>query len=171
MTRRHGVAITSPARTLLDLAIHQSAHDLARAADEARVHRLVTDRSLDEQFSRYPTHRGAAALKESIHVEPALTRSEAERRLLELIRAAKLPEPETNARLGPYEVDFLWRAQRLVAEVDGYAFHSTRRAFERDRRRDADLAARGIRVVRVTWRQIAGEREVLIATFAAALAV
>jgi very-short-patch-repair endonuclease len=104
-----------------------------------------------------------------IHTEPALTRSEAERRLLELIRAARLPEPEVNARIHGLEVDFLWRERNLVVEVDGYAFHSSRAAFERDRRRDAELATAGISVVRVTWRQITGEREAVAAMLARAL--
>jgi very-short-patch-repair endonuclease len=71
------------------------------------------------------------------------------------VRQAGLPAAETNVRLGAYEVDFLWRERRLVVEVDGYAFHSSRAAFERDRLRDAELQAQGLRVMRVTWRQIA----------------
>jgi very-short-patch-repair endonuclease len=169
-TEHQRIPVTSPARTLLDLATQVSAKHLSRATDEARVHRLVTDLSLSEQFQRYPHHRGAAALKHALQTEPALTRSEAERQFLELIRAARLPEPEVNAQLGPYEVDFLWRDQNLVVEVDGYAFHSSRSSFERDRRRDATLAARGTRVMRVTWRQISNEREALVATLALATA-
>jgi hypothetical protein len=69
-------------------------------------------------------------LKAASRPEPAFTRSEAERRLLELMRAARLPEPETNVRVVGHEVDLLWRAERLVVEVDGYAFHSSRGAFE-----------------------------------------
>jgi very-short-patch-repair endonuclease len=75
-----------------------------------------------------------------------------------------------NARVNHYEVDFLWREQRLIVEVDGYAYHGTRAAFERDRARDADLQARGYRVMRVTWRQLVDEPEALIARIAQALA-
>ncbi len=89
-----------------------------------------------------------------------MTRSEAERKLLELLRDARLPPPETNARVLGYEVDFLWRAQKLVVEVDGYAFHGHRAAFERDRAKDQVLVAAGYRVIRVTWRQL--EREPLV---------
>ena len=169
-TRRDALPVTSPARTLLDLAAHLSGRDLNRAADEARVHRLVTDRSLNEQFDRYPRHRGRAALRKAIRPEPALTRSEAERRLLELIRAARLPEPRTNVRVGRHEVDFLWSEHALVVEVDGYAFHSTRAAFERDRRRDAELQAAGYRVIRITWRQLTEKPEAVVATLAVATA-
>ena len=90
---------------------------------------------------------------------PSLTRSQAERRLLELVRTAGLPSPETNVRVAGFEVDMLWRAPRLVVEVDGYAFHGSRAAFERDRRKDAALLAAGLRVARLSWRQIVDESE------------
>jgi very-short-patch-repair endonuclease len=170
-TRRQGIPVTAPARTLLDLAADLSPTTLSRAVDEARVQRHVTDHSLNEQFCRYPSHRGTSPLKEVTRTEPKLTRSEAERRLLDLIRAARLPEPQTNVRVGPYEVDFLWPTHRLVVEVDGYAFHSKRSSFERDRRRDQQLTAAGYSVIRITWRQITEEPEAVIATLAAALAV
>lgn len=76
---------------------------------------------------------------------------------------------ELNTRLGRFEVDFLWRAERLVVEVDGYAFHGGRAAFERDRRRDAELQAEGLRVMRVTWRQLVGEPDAVVARLTRAL--
>ena len=169
-TRTHGIPVTSPARTLLDLATTVSQRDLARATEEAQVQRRVSTHSLNEQFSRYPTHRGTAALRKAIQAEPRLTRSEAERRMLELIRSARLPEPGVNVKVGGWEVDLVWPNQRLIVEVDGYAFHSSRRSFERDRGRDATLAGAGWRVVRFTWRQIVEEPEVVIARLSAALA-
>lgn len=170
VTRHDGIPVTGPARTLLDLATTVSRRDLDRATNEARILRLVTDLSLNEQFSRYPRHRGTAALRAAIRTEPALTRSEAERRLLELVRAARLPAPEVNQRLHGYEVDFVWTTHRLVVEVDGYAFHSSRSSFERDRRRDAELTGNGWRVIRVTWRQLTREPEAIVALLARALA-
>jgi very-short-patch-repair endonuclease len=169
-TRKDGILVTSPARTLLDLAATATQRDLDRATEEAQVQRRVSTHSLNEQFSRYPTHRGTAALRKAVRTDPALTRSEAERRALELIRAARLPPPETNTRINGYEVDLVWRKQRLIVEIDGYAFHSSRSSFERDRGRDAALAGRGWRVVRFTWRQIVDEPEAVIARLAAALA-
>jgi len=77
----------------------------------------------------------------------------------ELIRSAGLPEPEVNAWLCGYEVDFLWRAQRRVIEVGGYAYHSTRQAATRDRRKDDDLEAAGYRVTRLTADQILHDPE------------
>jgi very-short-patch-repair endonuclease len=85
---------------------------------------------------------------------PARTRSWPERRLLRLIREAGLPEPEVNVRIGRWEVDFLWRAQMLIVEVDAYSTHSSPWAFERDRRKTAELEDLGFTVQRVTSVQI-----------------
>ena len=167
-TRHLGIPVTSPARTLLDLATVTSPRELARAVEQAQILNLVTDRSLNEQFARYPHHNGLAAVRDATTAKPRLTRSEAERRLLELIRAARLPEPETNVRVAGHEVDFLWREHALVVEVDGYAFHASRAAFERDRRRDAALKAHGIDTIRVSWTQIADEPMALVALLARA---
>ena len=168
---RHGIPTTSPARTLLDLATQATQRDLDRAVNQARVTKLVSDTSLNEQFSRYPHHRGRAALRTTLQLEPAFTRSKGERLLLALVKKARLPNPLTNTELHGYEADHLWRDQRLVVEVDGYDVHSTRAAFEADRRRDAELQSRGYRVLRVTWRQLTEEPEAVVANLSAALAL
>jgi very-short-patch-repair endonuclease len=94
--------------------------------------------------------------------EPSLTRSEAEIAFLQLVRDAGLPAPETNVNVLGHEVDFLWREQKLIVEVDGFAYHSSRQAFERDRRRDARLQA-GFRVIRFTYLQIVNEARAITA--------
>jgi very-short-patch-repair endonuclease len=154
--RCSGLRVTGPARTLLDLATVLGSGGFARAVNEAFVAGLVEEDDLRAVLLRSPGRRGGPRLRRFLADTggPTLTRSEAERRLLELIAAAGLPAPATNVMVGRYEVDLLWRDERLVVEVDGYAFHGTRMAFERDRLRDADLQARGLAVVRVTWRQI-----------------
>ena len=86
-----------------------------------------------------------------------MTRSEAEMRFLELVRRAGLPPPEVNVRLGRYEIDVLWRAEGIAVEVDGFRYHASRPRFEGDRRRDSWLLARGIKVIRLSWRQITDE--------------
>jgi very-short-patch-repair endonuclease len=173
VTRRHGIPVTTAARTLLDLAAVLDLRSLARAVEEAELQRLVSRRGLTALIDRSRGRRGAGALRAVLAsaAEPAFTRSEAEAKLLALIRAARLPTPEANARIGGYEVDFLWRAQRLVVEVDGFAYHSTRAAFERDRRKDADLRALGLRTTRITYRQIAHEAEAMIASIASSLSM
>lgn len=166
---RVGIPVTSPARTLLDLAA--AAPDLAeQATAEAFAKGLVRNRDLLSVLERHPRRPGAKRLRVLTAGTPSLTRSEAERHFLALVRKSGLPAPEVNAKLWAYEVDFLWRRERLVVEVDGFAFHSSRPAFERDRRRDADLVARGFRVLRITWRQIVEGPEALVARLAQALA-
>ena len=86
-----------------------------------------------------------------------------------MIRGSDLPEPEVNARIGPWEVDFLWREHGLVVEVDAYSTHSSPWAFERDRRKDADLADRGVMIRRVTTMQISREPYVTVAGIRRAL--
>ena len=168
VTRRDGLRLTSPARTLLDVAALLPERELMRAVEQAQILRLISRAELLTLLAG----RRSAALRRAIEseTEPALTRSEAESRLLELVRKARLPSPRTNVKVGAYEVDALWPDRRLIVEVDGFAFHSTRAAFERDRLRDANLHAAGHRVMRVTWRQITHEPEALIARLAAALA-
>lgn len=79
---------------------------------------------------------------------PERTRSDLEREFLKLCRAHEIPKPEVNVKVGPYEVDFLWREPRLVVEVDGYGYHSSRASFRSDRARDRYLAGRGLTVLR-----------------------
>jgi very-short-patch-repair endonuclease len=171
--RRLGdIPVTSPARTIVDLATAVVSRDLERALAEAHARRLVRRSDLLPLLARRSGRPGVRVLRALIDDDavPGLTRSEAEDRLLALIRAAELPAPEVNVRIGRYEVDFLWREQRFVVEVDGFRFHSSRAAFERDRLRDGDLAGMGFRVFRTTWRQIVRGPEALVARIASALA-
>jgi REase_MTES_1575 len=100
-----------------------------------------------------------------------VTRAQALRRFVALVRAAGLPPPDHNVLVEGIEVDLLWREERLVVEVDGFAYHSRQVAFERDRLRDSRLVALGFRVMRVTWRQIVHEHSAVIAALAQALVV
>jgi hypothetical protein len=104
-----------------------------------------------------------------------ITRNELEERFLDICRQANLPPDATNAWI-PFpdgagaEADFVWRDRRLIIEVDGRDVHTTRRAFEHDRRRDQRLSMLGWRVVRFTWRQVLCEPAAVAATVAALLA-
>src|SRR5918994_627948 len=169
----HGIRVTTPARTLLDLATVLPPHLLERAIAEAQVRRLVRKNDLIDQLERNRGRRGTRALRRVLDLEggPAFTRSRAERRMLRLLRASELPLPRVNARVGGYEVDFVWRKQRLVVEFDSFRFHSPRARFERDRESDAVLAAAGYKVIRVTWRQLVDAPEAVVARIAQALAV
>ena len=170
-TVREAIAVTSVARTLLDLAATQPRAGLERAVAEGLRRGLVTEAALGSILSRHHGRSGTVALRAILSGgEPSFTRSEAERRLLSLLRRAELPRPRVNQRLRGFEVDLLWSEQRLVVEVDGYAFHSDRRAFERDRERDGVLAASGYLVIRVSWKALTNRPEATVARIAAALA-
>jgi very-short-patch-repair endonuclease len=72
-----------------------------------------------------------------------------------------------NVRIGRFVVDFLWREQDLIVEVDGWRSHGTRSAFERDRARDASLKLLGFEVLRFTWRQVMSDRARVVKTIGA----
>ncbi|HEX2160857.1 MAG TPA: type IV toxin-antitoxin system AbiEi family antitoxin domain-containing protein [Thermoleophilaceae bacterium] len=171
VSRLDRLPLTTVARTLVELAGEVETRELERALDEAAARRLATHTEIRSVLRRAKGRSGTRALRDLLDDldGPRLTRSEAERRLLALLRVARLPLPQTNVRVGCHEVDALWQSQRLVVEVDGYAFHSSRAAFERDRLRDSDLQARGLRVVRITWRQLSDEPEATVARIARVL--
>lgn len=153
---RHGLTLSSPAWTMLDVAGTLQPRALERAFDHLLVHRLMRPSQLRELLGRFPTIAGRRRVVRLLDREqgPGVTRSEAEERLLALVRGGELPEPEVNVRRHGWEIDFLWPEARLAVEMDGYQFHSTHANFTRDRRKDAQLAAHGITVIRFTWDQL-----------------
>jgi very-short-patch-repair endonuclease len=151
-----GLAVTTVARTLVDLADVLTAHQLTRACHRAEHLRLLHAPSITPLTGRRSRALTTALAELAVHA-PHITRSELEERFLALLAAAALPRPRVNARVAGHEVDFLWPAERLVAETDGAATHLTTAAFEHDRRRDAALLLAGYRVVRFTWRQVTQE--------------
>ena len=140
-----GIPVTSVARTLLDLAATPGV-DLRRALDQAERLELFDLGAVDRMLRRSRGRPGVRALKTVLrdYREPlAYLRSDLERLFLDLCREAGLPLPAVNVFLGDIEVDFLWEQQKLVVELDGYDFHSTRAAFEEDRKRDSSLQLAG----------------------------
>lgn len=161
VTAVDGIPCTSVARTLLDLAEVVPRRLLERALDQAEVLGLFDGRALADVLERANGRRGTGRLRRAASeaTEPALTASELEQRFLALCGQADIPYPAVNAwvvaNAEPLQVDFLWRAERLVVETDGYAFHASRQAFERDRRRDQLLKLAGYETLRFTWRHVA----------------
>jgi len=165
LRRRGGLPVTSPARTIVDWAPAASPVELEDVVAEARVRRLIRDGELQAALERAGQARGTRTMRRFLAEEggSGMTRSRAERRFRGLLRQAELPEPETNRAVAGLEVDFLWSAEQVVLEVDGWSFHGHRRAFERDRRRDMILTAAGFLVIRVTWRQFTEQPLIVIA--------
>ena len=157
MTRR-GIPVTTPARTLLDLAAVVSYDELEHAFDEAEYRRLTSPTSLGALVARYPRRKGTKAITRVLDNHrrngETVTRSLLERRFLALVRDHRLPRPEINRITKHGELDAHWPDQRLIVECDGFAAHGTRKAFEGDRARDRRLTVAGWRVIRITWRQL-----------------
>lgn len=172
VAKLNGMAITSASRTLLDIASIVRYREVEQAVARAESQGLTSHAKLMALLARHPRWPGRGALRAILGEEsgPALTRSKAEERFLALVRKARMPEPEVNVKTQGYEVDFYWRENRLVVEIDGRAYHSSARSFQRDRDRDGVLVAAGLRVMRVTWYQVVNEPEVLLVRLAQALA-
>ncbi len=165
-----GLPVTSVARTLLDLAGGLAAGPLERAVERSLHLRLFDLAAVRSVLAANRTRRGAATLArivDTIHDEPAVTRSKLEGRMRDLCDAHGIPRPEVNVLVEGLEVDFFWRPQKLIVETDGHETHGTRTAFEHDRARDARLTARGYRVVRSTHRQLLHDPGFVAATLVA----
>jgi len=165
-TTHHGIPCTTVARTIVDLAGALSEHDLRRLVERSVVLRLFDRGALEASLARANGRRGAGTLRRILAEfvdELAPTRSELERRFLDLVRDAGLPMPITNAIVCGHEVDFHWPAARLVVETDGRATHDNPFAFERDRQRDLELSLDGWTVIRISWRQLRDEPARIVA--------
>jgi very-short-patch-repair endonuclease len=149
VTVHDGIPVTTPARTLVDLAAVLPPHKLDRAVNQAEILRLPFP-----DLARYAGRRGITKLKHA----PTGTRNDFEASFLAFVKAHDLPTPLVNRPLNAIEPDFRWPAHKVIVELDGFETHGTRRAFERDRERDRRLHAAGWRVVRVTWRHLHEQR-------------
>jgi very-short-patch-repair endonuclease len=153
VTRLHGLPTTTPKRTLEDLAATTGPGEMERLIAEAEANHLVERGAVKPRRGR----RGASAIRQATVEGPRWTRSHAERVLLKLVRDARLPLPEFNVAVAGCQVDAVWFEHRVALEVDSWAFHGHRRAFERDRDRDIRLREAGFTPVRVTARQLEQE--------------
>jgi len=178
VTKRHGIPCTTVARTLLDLADVVPRRQLERALEQAEIMRVFDLGEINDVLGHANGRRGAGILREvlaDLGEEPGVTANELEDRLLELCRAAGLPRPAVNRWIEiddgpPIKADFVWTAERLIVETDGWGSHGTRHGFERDRRRDQRARLAGWETVRFTRRQVLRDPDWVIATTGALLA-
>src|SRR5215212_6013771 len=157
VTTRQGIPITTPLRTLLDLAAAVPQPELERAIRQAVYRRLTTTARLAEAVHERAGQRGVKAMRKAlIHLgeAPGVTRSDLELAFLRFLRRHRLPMPELNAemRIGgrAIEADCVWRRQRVIIELDGRDAHDSTPAFEADRARDLALLVEGWKPGRVT---------------------
>jgi very-short-patch-repair endonuclease len=137
------IPVTTVARTLVDLAAVLSPDDLARACHEAEVLYRTTPAEVESVLARRPSSPGAGELRRVLRGDVHVTLSKVEARFLERLREEGLPLPQTNRPAGGRRVDCRWPEQRLTVELDSYRYHSSRHAWEQDRRRERLARARG----------------------------
>jgi hypothetical protein len=153
------VPCTSPSRTIVDVAGIVGEAPLRRTIEQAAVHRMLNVPEIDAILAG-PRRRGSPRLRAILedwrrYSPRTRVRSRMEAKLLPLLTQYGIPVPECNGelRIGGerFEIDFLWRRQRLVVETDGGAYHDNPEAEVRDRKRDTVLPAAGYRIWRLRW--------------------
>jgi hypothetical protein len=168
LTAVEGIPTTTVARTIVDLAATEPRRVVERAIHEAEVQRTLDLRALEAIVDRWPHSRGIRAIRAILadrSLGSASTKEELEDAFVAFLDEEGFPHPQTNAwiQIGErwFQVDCLWRAQRLIVELDGWQVHGTRRRFETDRERDRALLKADWRPIRVTWRHLHGGRRAL----------
>lgn len=162
MTVVDAIPCTSVARTLLDLSSLIDDRGVERALERAEILQVYDHWKILSVLRRMRGHPGAprlARVAEAANPGTTVTKSELEEAMLALCRRAGFPDPSLNAHIllgGVHtEVDFLWRRQRVVVEVDSWKYHRQRGQFRRDRRRDQLLELEGWGHARFTDDEIA----------------
>jgi very-short-patch-repair endonuclease len=173
-----GPSVTSPERTIADLASLLDGEDLEVAIEDARRRRLLTVDSLLTRLDQ-PSRSTAPGLPQLRSIlngavgQPPMD-SRLEVKVARLLRTSDLPTPFPQFEIvvdgRRYRVDFAWPLLRVVLECDGRGRHANRTAFERDRARWTALAAAGWRVLIATWRDVTLEPEALLTQVRTALA-
>lgn len=148
------IAVTSPARALLDGAPGMTRQGLARAVNHALRTPFLNRSQLAEICGRSPLHPGTRLLTWFIDTSDGPTRSDCEDGFPVFCERFDLPRPQINVEVCGYEVDAYFPAEGLIVELDGWGFHRGRDSFERDRNRDADTLAAGDVTVRITWERM-----------------
>lgn len=170
-----GIPVTSPFRTVFDLAAVLKLRELERTWHEAEVRGLRDRVSLPVLLERYPGRRGSRNLRALLEApEPVgFTRNDFEEAFVALVDSHGLRRPRMNGTLAMrgrfFEIDALWEEERVAVELDSRSVHSTNRNFESDKQRDRILLAEGWRTIRVTWRQLQDEPDEVAADLRKAL--
>jgi hypothetical protein len=137
ITHRDGIPVTSPTRTLVDLATELSPLGVERAVNEADKRDLIDPEALRLSLDVYTGQPGAPALRHLLDKRTfRLSDSDLEILFRPLADAAGLPPPLSKQIVNGFEVDFFWPELGLVVETDGLRYHRTPSTQTRDARRD-----------------------------------
>ena len=147
-------------------------HWLEKMVERSEELGLFDLRAVEELLSRTVGHHGHKRLREAIalYAPSSFTRSGLERRWLELVLAAGLPQPRMNYVEQGFELDCYWPEYLFAVELDVFETHGTRAAFERDRKRQEDLLLAGIVMTRVTGPRLKREPDEVVRRVARLLA-
>jgi very-short-patch-repair endonuclease len=166
-----GIPCTTASRTIVDVARLAGMKLLADTVEQAAVLQLLNVPEIDGILLE---GRRSGEKKLSHVLEPwrrysprVRVRSRMEAKMLPLLTHYSLPIPECNEKLRvgseTFEVDFLWRKQKVIVETDGGRFHGNPVAQVRDGHRNKILAGAGYRVPRIGWDEVRDEPERAIA--------
>lgn len=159
ITTHFGIRVTSPARTVLDVAPRYSDRKLARLVSDARLSRFLHLADLKELLDRCPRHPGTKRLGSLVQAPTGPTRSEFEDTFLAFCERYGLPTPLLNMIVNGRDADAYFPNERLIVELDGWRFHQSRASFEDDRERDVENLVRGVATVRITWERLIRDPE------------
>jgi very-short-patch-repair endonuclease len=165
---QRGLPCTPLAQTFLDCAASLPPGQLIKMLHRAEELRTF---DLTPILPVLSEKRGSPALREALRIHRAradYSHSELERRFRALIRAAGLPEPAYEMKIGPYYVDAVYLTERIAIELDG-GTHLTPSRYDEDTRRNAQLTLWGWRPVRFTWWQVTEDPDYVVRTLAAML--
>ena len=172
ITTLDGLPITTPARTLLDLAAGGlDGRRLGTALDRAEQSGVLEFADLAVLLDRYAGRRGTPALRDALaRYAGGDARSELEEIIAGLCADHGIPRPQENVAVFGQVRDFYWPRERLVVEADSYAWHRSPDAMADDRQRDVELTLAGIRTLRFTWSQATRRRAYVVSALRSAFA-
>jgi very-short-patch-repair endonuclease len=173
-----GIPVTTPARTLLDVAATAPRDAVEEALDDALRRRLVTIPRLRWRLASWGKRRspGVTTLRELIGArDPTASppQSVFETRLLRLMLRKGLPAPicqyqiEVDGR--KIVLDFAFPDAKLAVEADGFRWHSSRLRWEHDRERLTRLSLLGWRIIHVTRSDLTTRPDAVIESISRAL--
>lgn len=152
---RDDIPVTSPARTLVDLATELGPVPLERAVNDADKRDLIDPETLREELMRFGGEPGVRALRELLDkLSFRLSDSDLEIYFRHIVSKSKLPMPLSKQRVNDFEVDFFWPELGLVVETDGLRYHRTPSAQTRDARRDRAHVMAGMTPLRFTHYEV-----------------
>ncbi len=157
---RNRLPVTTPARTLVDLATELDATAVERAVNEADKLDLIDPVELRAALASFAGEPGVKRLRSVIDRHTfCLSDSNLELLFRPIAAAVGLPSPLTKVWVNGFEVDFFWPDIGLVVETDGLRYHRTAATQARDRLRDQTHTAAGLTTLRFTHRQVKFERQ------------